>query len=61
MNVVLTSSACMGICIMFSETMGVVTSVWRLQPSVKNSDPSSGILLNLPEEEKCQSSTRFST
>ena len=51
----------MGICIMFSETMGVVTSVWRLQPSVKNSDPRSGILLNLPEEEKCQSSTRFST
>ena len=37
----------MGICIMFSETMGVVTSVWRLQPSVKNSDPRSGILLNL--------------
>ena len=47
----------MGICIMFSETMGVVTSVWRLQPSVKNSDPRSGILLNLPREEM---SVRFS-
>ena len=44
---------------MFSETMGVVTSVWRLQPSVKNSDPRSGILLNLPREERCLNITRF--